>query len=47
MRYLSTEDARLRGKGEEFRESLDHLDDSDWDEAVIRFFRGLGFCVLV
>lgn len=46
-RYLCLEDESLRGKWEEFRESLDHLDDSDWDEAVIFFFRGLGFHIRV
>ncbi|OPX69406.1 MAG: Flagellin N-methylase [Methanoregulaceae archaeon PtaB.Bin056] len=44
-RYLCLEDEGLRGKWEEFRQSLDTPDDRKWDEAVSGFFRERGYSV--
>lgn len=46
-RYLCLQDESLRGQWEEYREPLDSLEDGEWDEAVIRFFRERGYLVSV
>jgi len=45
--YLCLEDESLREPWEKFRECLDALDGKEWDDALIRYFRDLGYTVKV